>query len=153
MEASTRHLWARRVRWVWSPNVESDSSVPFRKVYPGDAHVDWLGIDGYNWGTTQSWSSWTGLAEVFRLSYGKLVDLTDKPIMIAETASTELGGDKAAWIRQGFLDEVLFRLPRVRAIIWFHEDKETDWRVDSSSASLAAYSEMAASSFYQGRLP
>ena len=144
---------ATNVRWVWSPNVESDSSVPFSKVYPGDAHVDWIGIDGYNWGTTQSWSSWTGLAEVFGLSYGKLVDLTDKPIMIAETASTELGGDKAAWIRQGFLDEVLFRLPRVRAIIYFHENKETDWRVDSSPASLAAYSEMAASSFYQGRLP
>jgi beta-mannanase len=141
------------VRWVWSPNVESDGSVSFSKVYPGDAYVDWLGIDGYNWGTTQSWSSWTGLAAVFEPSYGKLGDMTDKPMMIAETASTEFGGDKAAWIRQGFLDEALVRFPRVRAIIWFHENKETDWRVDSSPASLVAYSEVAASSSYQGRLP
>jgi hypothetical protein len=90
---------------------------------------------------------------VFEPSYGKLGDMTDKPMMIAETASTEFGGDKAAWIRQGFLDEALVRFPRVRAIIWFHENKETDWRVDSSPASLVAYSEVAASSSYQGRLP
>ncbi len=133
--------------------MESDGRVPFDKVYPGDAYVDWLGIDGYNWGTTQSWSSWTGLAEVFRPSYGKLVNMTDKPMMIAETASTELGGDKAAWIRQGFLDDVPFTFPRVRAIIRFDENKGTDWRVNSSLASLAAYSEVAASSSYQGRLP
>jgi len=151
-----RHMFdeegAANVRWVWSPNVDSDGSVPFSEVYPGDAYVDWLGIDGYNWGTTQSWSSWTGLAEVFGPSYGRLVGMTDKPLMIAETASTELGGDKAGWIRQGFFDEVLSRFPRVRAIVWFHENKETDWRVDSSPASLAAYSEVAASSSYQGRL-
>ncbi len=143
---------ATNVRWVWSPNVESDDSVPFSEVYPGDAYVDWIGIDGYNWGTTQSWSSWTGLAAVIGPSYDKLVDMTHKPMMIAETASTELGGDKAAWIRQGFFDEVPSRFPRVRAIIWFHENKETDWRVDSSPASLVAYSEVAASSSYQGRL-
>ena len=79
--------------------------------------------------------------------------MTDKPLMIAETASTESGGDKAAWIRQDFFDEVLLRFPRVRAIIWFHENKETDWRVDSSSASLRTYSDVAASSSYQGRVP
>ena len=88
----------------------------------------------------------------FLPSYGKLADMTDKPLMMAETASTELGGDKAAWIRHGFFDEVSSRFPRVRAIIWFHENKETDWRVDSLPASLVAYSEVAASSAYQGRL-
>jgi hypothetical protein len=45
------------------------------------------------------------------------------------------------------------RFPRVRAVVWFHEDKETDWRVNSSSAALAAYRKVASSSTYQGRLP
>ena len=144
---------ATNVRWVWSPNVESYDSVPFNEVYPGDAYVDWVGIDGYNWGTTQSWSSWTGLAEVFGPSYDKLAAMTGKPMMLAETASTELRGDKAAWIRQGFLHDVPSRFPRVRAVIWFNENKETDWRVNSSRASLDAYRKVAASDLYRDRLP
>jgi beta-mannanase len=144
---------AENVRWVWSPNVEYDGSVPFDKVYPGDSHIDWLGIDGYNWGTTQSWSNWTALAEVFGPSYAKLASMANKPMMVAETASTELGGGKAAWIRQGFLNDVPSRFPRIRAVVWFNENKETDWRVDSSLASLTAYQEVAASSSYQAQLP
>ncbi len=143
---------ATNLRWVWSPNVEADGSVPFSKVYPGNAYVDWLGIDGYNWGTTQPWSSWTGLAAVFGPSYEKLVDITDKPIMIAETASTELGGEKGSWIEVGFLDVMPSIFPRVEAVIWFHENKETDWRVNSSQASLDAYRKVARSDLYQGKL-
>ncbi len=148
-----RHEGAKNVRWVWSPNVEYNGSTPFANVYPGDAYVHWVGMDGYNWGTTQSWSSWMGLAEVFGPSYDKLADMTNKPMMIAETASTELGGDKAAWIRQGLLNEVPSRFPRIRAVVWFDENKETDWRVNSSRASLAAYAEVAATPSYQRRLP
>ena len=73
--------------------------------------------------------------------------------MIAETASTELGGDKAKWITQGLLTDVPSRFPRVRAVVWFQENKETDWRVNSSSSALAAYRKAASSSTYQGRLP
>jgi hypothetical protein len=27
-------------------------------LYPGDAYVDWMGVDGYNWGTSQVGSKW-----------------------------------------------------------------------------------------------
>ena len=144
---------ATNVRWVWSPNVEYNGSMPFKRVYPGDSYVDWVGIDGYNWGTSNPDSTWTRLGTIFGPSYDKLAAMTNKPMMIAETASTELGGDKVTWIRQAFLNDVPSRLPRIRAVIWFHENKETDWRVNSSSAALAAYSEVVASSSYQGRLP
>jgi beta-mannanase len=144
---------ATNVRWVWSPNVATGSSTPFAEVYPGDAYVDWVALDGYNWGTTQSWSNWQSLASVFGPSYDALVKMTNKPMMIAETASAEAGGDKAAWIRQGLLSDLPTRFPRVRAVIWFDLNKETDWRVNSSPTALAAYKEVATSPTYQGRLP
>jgi hypothetical protein len=31
------------------------------------------------------------------------------------------------------------RFPRLQAIVWFNENKETDWRMESSSTSLAAF--------------
>lgn len=148
-----RREGATNIRWVWSPNVVYPGSTPIEELYPGDKYVDWMGLDGYNWGTTRPWSSWNTLAEVFGPSYDTLASITSKPIMIAETASAEMGGEKATWIKNGMLEDVPSRLPRVRAVIWFQEGKEADWRVDSSAGSLAAYREAAAAPVYGGRLP
>ncbi len=136
------------VQWVWSPNVDWGDA-PFSAYFPGDAWVDWVGLDGYNWGT-QKQSGWRSLGQVFGSSYDRITRLSDKPVMIAETAAPERGGDKAAWIRHGFLRDIPNRLPRVRAAVWFDRTKETDWRVNSSSSALAAFREVAASPLYGG---
>jgi endoglucanase len=62
------------------------------------------------------------------------------PIVVTETASAEGHGPghaKAEWITQLF--DHLTRQGDVRAVIWFHERKERDWRVDSSAAARTAY--------------
>ena len=44
---------AHNVRWVWSPYAEDVPARPeneFEHYYPGDAYVDVLALDGYNWG-------------------------------------------------------------------------------------------------------
>jgi len=144
---------AANVRWVWSPNVACGGCSPFADLYPGDAVVDWVGLDGYNWGASQSWSRWQEFEPLFRASYDALAALTTRPMMVAETGASELGGDKATWIRQALLSDIPARFPRVQAVVWFHENKETDWRINSSPAALAAYAAAAASPLYQGRLP
>ena len=144
---------ARNVRWVWSPSIEFAGSTPLDQLYPGDAYVDWVGLDGYNWGTSQSWGQWGEFDELFIPSYRRLRSLTAKPLMIAETASTEVGGDKAGWIRRAFLDHLPHLFPNVKAVIWFHENKETDWRVSSSPEALAAFREAAHAQYFQGALP
>jgi len=143
---------ATNVRWVWSPNVLDQGSGPFAEMYPGDAYVDWVALGGYNRGPTHVYNTWRSVVEVFGYSYELLTALTNKPVMIAETASTEVGGSKSDWITMGFLAEIPTRLPKVRAAVWFHEDKETDWRVNSSPASLVAFRQVVRSPTYQGRL-
>jgi beta-mannanase len=142
---------AMKVRWVWNPSTETDA-VPYGTLYPGDAFVDWLGVDGYNGGTGMDWGGWLTAQQIFARSYQSLQMLSpSKPIMVGETASTELGGSKAAWITD-LASSLSSRFPNVRAIIWFHADKEQDWRVDSSPSSLAAWRTLIASPGYQGRL-
>ena len=51
--------------------------------------------------------------------------------------STEIGGDKAARITGMFA--WLDQHPEVRGVTWFDFAKETDWRIESSDASLAAF--------------
>ncbi len=90
---------------------------------------------------------------VFARSHNLLVSITQRPMMIAEIASAEQGGDKAAWIRQGLLHDLPTHFPHIRAVIWFDRNKETDWRVNSSPAALDAFREVVAAPSYQGQLP
>ena len=73
--------------------------MPFSHYYPGGYYVDWICIDGYNWGTNPVQPDrWKTFGEVFGLTYSTLTQISSRPIMIGETASSELGGSKAAWI-------------------------------------------------------
>lgn len=129
---------ATNVSWVWSPNVPYSVSIPLDQLYPGDAYVDLVGLDGYNFGTSTSWGTWIEPAELFSAGLAEARRLAPgKPIMIAETGSTELGGDKAAWIRDAIA--YLAAQPDVRAFVWFDFNKETDWRIASSTKAAEAF--------------
>lgn len=132
---------ATNVRWVWAPNVISPTFTPLARLYPGDRYVDVVGIDGYNWGATQpSWGSrWRSFDETFGATIRRVRLLTSKPILITETASTEVGGDKAAWI--GDTLAAFDRYPDIIGFMWFNYDKETDWRIQSSARSLRSFRE------------
>jgi hypothetical protein len=161
--AAWRHihdlLWqagATNAAFVWCPSVTLAGTSPIDAFYPGDAYVDWIALDGYNWGTSQRGRAWQTLADVFGPSYADITALTNIPMLIAETASSESGGDKADWIAQGFLNDLPHLFPRIRAVIWFDRNGatsgEADWRLDSSPSSLAAFRSVAGAALYQGRL-
>jgi hypothetical protein len=130
---------ASNVSWILAFNIHYwGESASYADLYPGDGYVDFVGLDGYNWGTTQSWSSWQSFADIFRASYNNLCNITEKNIIITEFASTEAGGNKAQWILDMFRD-VRGSFPRISGITWFNIDKETDWRINSSDAAFSAF--------------
>ena len=141
-------IGATNVTWVWCVNHESVPNVDWNRqenYYPGDAYVDWTCADGYNWGTSQTvanggWNSqWQTFDQVFEATYQRLTTLApSKPFMIGEFASSEKGGSKAAWITDA-ATRMRTSYPQLRAFIWFNMNKETDWRVESSTASLNAF--------------
>jgi hypothetical protein len=135
---------AQNVLWVFCPNSESvpnasyDPGASWNRIedyYPGDKYVDVLGIDGYNWGTTQTrakngWDSqWKEFAAIFRPAWEKLRQLApDKPIFVFETASVSQGGDKGLWIKNAFKAARAWNL---NGLVWFQVKKEYDWRINS----------------------
>ncbi len=139
-----------KIKFVWSPNVDN-GSYPFAAYFPGDAYVDYVGLDGYNWGTTGSGvGKWQSLYEVFASSYAQLTQMSTRPVMITETSSSETGGEKGPWILNGLLHTVPEKFPRIAAVIWFDRSQEDDWRIASSTASLEAYRQVVANSLYGG---
>lgn len=162
------------VRWVWNPNIVYNG-VPatLQDVYPGDAYVDWVGMNGYNWGKSVYWvscpcqSKWETFSQVFDRTYNQLVALSDKPIFIGEFASSEEGGNKAKWISDALLVQLPTNYPRVKAITWFSKiatgldtnangevepTAEVDWRVTSSRAARDAFADGVRHRYYHATL-
>ena len=125
------------VRWIWSSAAGPALREPLAQWYPGDGYVDVIGVDGYNWGTSQDWSSWVDPAALFDASLEDIRSFaTAKPVLVTEVACAEAGGSKQNWVIS--LVDYLSGQPEVTGFIWFDHDKETDWRIASSPASVTA---------------
>ncbi|HEX3042925.1 MAG TPA: glycosyl hydrolase [Solirubrobacterales bacterium] len=139
---------ATNATWVWCPNVNWKGGIEnFRAVsgqYPGDAYVDWTGLDGYNWGTNPSRSgTWQTFDQLYRASYRYLVETVapTKPMMIGEVASSEYGGSKATWIKE-MLRAVPSEYTKIRALLWFDKfDSSMDWPIETSTSATSAFAE------------
>jgi beta-mannanase len=132
---------ATNVTWVWAPNeFESYDGIPIRRLYPGDAYADWLGISGFNWGDGQRGSLWRSFDKTFSRSYPRVRAISRrKPIMLAEIGSSERGGSKAGWLRDAFAVRIP-RMPSVRAVVyWNRADEGMDWPIETSRSARAAF--------------
>ena len=101
--------------------------------------MDYISIDGYNWGKSQNWSSWKSFAQVFDDAYKALANI-DKLLFIAEISSSEKGGSKAEWIADMF-EHFRTDYSRVFAVMWFSQSKdyEGDWALNTSKAAVDAW--------------
>jgi hypothetical protein len=140
---------ASNVYLVWCPNNTSQPGDAWNNIaayYPGDQYVDWVGMDGYNWGA----ASWQTFDAVFGDIYSQLTALTAKPLMIGEFACAE-GGGKAGWISDAFL-KIRADYPRVKLFCWFNINKEKDWRIASSPSAEAAFKNSLQNAYYLARI-
>lgn len=133
-----REEGADNVRFVWCPLVPGPETSPLQRSFPGDAFVSFVGMDGYNAGNEADWGGWLSFTQVFGPLYRRLRRLSRRPVIIAETGCAEGGGSKPTWIRSAFLRQLPDRFPAVRAVVWFNERREADWRLESSDESLTA---------------
>lgn len=141
------------VSWVWCiNNIDVDDINDITRYYPGDDVVDWTAIDGYNWGSNYSFTSWKSFDEVFSSAYVKLqTHYPDKPIIIAEVGSAEPDDlPDAVWGQDGndadankskevWVDDMLKRIkssyPNIRAVSWFNINKELSWALNETAHS------------------
>ena len=134
---------ANNATWVWCPYVDIEREWNLKALYPGSRYVDWTCIDGYNWGrgSPANPRPWRSFDQIFRSTYRHVVRRVapKKPMILAELASSDYGGNKAAWIRN-MLATLPKDYPKVRGFIYFNEnDRNARWEVESSPASIRAF--------------
>ncbi len=121
---------APNVRIAWVVNhvsVPNTSENAITTYYPGDAYVDLIGINAFNFGTP-----WLSFDSLISRAVGEVLPY-HKPIYITSTASAP-GEQKAAWIREMFAS-TYFTHSTLKGFIWFNENKERDWSVWSDVSS------------------
>ncbi len=140
-----RDVGATNATWTWCVNGEYEGSLPLKGLYPGDGYVDWTCADVYNWNYV-----WRPFNEVLGPTYDTIQAVAPtKPVMIGETASSEKGGSKAAWITDMLSAQLPRNFQNVKAMVWF-EKYDQDWPIETSEASRAAFAAGIGSSYYSG---
>lgn len=135
-------LGPAQLQWVWSVNHTDNGPFTAEQYFPGDAYLDWVGIDGYNWGATQPWSAWATPEATFGPMLARVRALSSKPLTIAETAATSLTSagpsvaQKSAWVTALF---GWATTNGVGMLCWFNTDKETDWGVFDGASGDESY--------------
>jgi len=149
---------ATNVTWTWIANsIWYDPASDPSPYYPGNAYVDWAGIDSYNWGLGPAQPDrWRTPDETITPTLSVVDELThgEKPVLIAEEASSEYGGNKANWIRE-MLGDYLPHHPQIGAYVWFNWNPERngiryDWPIETSAPAQQAFREGIQSSVFVG---
>ncbi|WP_396632342.1 glycosyltransferase [Maribacter sp. R86514] len=82
------------VKWVWNPWKSSE----IEEFYPGDAYVDWLGVDILNYGSLNDDGKSYGFDDLYIPYREAFKSISDKPVLISEFGSLDLAVDQKKWI-------------------------------------------------------
>jgi hypothetical protein len=134
--------------WVWCPTAWGFAEREAHKYYPGDAYVDWVCADGYNWAPGRPGDPWRSFGHIFEDFYTFGLS-TGKPMMVSEYGCLErLPGEKAAWFEET-RTTLKERFSEIDAVVYFNSFGDgMDWRVTTSSSSLQAFKAMGADPYF-----
>ncbi|MCZ6673767.1 MAG: glycosyl hydrolase [Verrucomicrobia bacterium] len=142
-----KELECNNIQWMFSPNVlwaKRTAKKDLYNYYPGDAYVDVIGLDGYNFGDHyDKWHKWQTYEEVFESSIRACMKF-NKPLYISEIGCAD-DLRKSAWIKD-FLGKIS-KDERIKGFIYFNHfnprKQEPNWRLDSDEDSLRIFREWA----------
>lgn len=142
---------ATNVQWVWCPNASSFADGEAQAFYPGDAYVDWLCADGYNWAPGRG-DNWRSFSTIFS-SFYDWASQKNMPIMVGEFGVQEgrSPGEKAAWIID-LKDAIKTKFPLIKAVIYFNVNGDYDWRMNTSDSAYQAFKDVANDPWFDGTL-
>ena len=129
-----RNQGADNVTWLWTINADLPTTGPISSWWPGSEYVTWVGIDGYYYIPSDTFAS------VFGKTIVQVRAITDKPVLLSETAVGPSAGQSAK-ISNLFAG---MRMYQTLGLVWFDIAQNDglyhqDWRLENSPAGQAAF--------------
>lgn len=150
------------VRWVWDLTAYTFGRTDALNAdawYPGDAYVDGIGADGYNFYACRSGVSnvWRSFAQVFESAREFGLAHPSEFLTIPEWGTVEdpqVPGRKAQWIADA---QATLQSPgwdQFKAILYWNSQSPTtppcEFQVDTSQSALDAFQTMGADPYFSG---
>ena len=129
-----RQAGADNVTWLWTINSVNPSEGPIADYWPGASYVTWVALDAYYYFPHDNFTG------VFGSTIAAIRQLTNKPILISETAIGQVTG-QAANIPGLFAGVSTSGL---LGFIWFDVSQDSgiyhqDWRLEGHPDAVAAF--------------
>jgi mannan endo-1,4-beta-mannosidase len=129
-----RAAGAANVTWLWAVNSIAGAESSLSQWWPGAAYVDWTGIDGYYFQSTDTFDS------VFGSTIADIRTFSSAPLLITETAVGTTPN------RESQIDALFagVRAQDLAGLVWFDEAQHAglyhqDWRLEDDPSALAAF--------------
>jgi hypothetical protein len=158
---------ATNAMFTWCPGEGHYKPNTTPTGYPGDAYVDWVCSDGYNFNKSDAWCTthpgWCEFWEIFH--HGGVEPSVEqdfrgrKPYLVAETGSVEdplAPGRKGQWMLS-MRDRIKSDFPNLRALVYFDVDMSAytaahvNWRLDTSTSSYNGFRSLAQDAYFNTR--
>jgi len=136
------------VIWVWTSTGYSGNIATISQMYPGDAYVDWIGYDPYNFASCHS-GAWRSFDTVVGSFYTWLEDngYGDKPFMLPEYGTVADPSDPSAsgdWYADA--PAAMATHPNIKAVLeWDDVSAPCDTRLTVDPDTMAGFAKMGAS--------
>jgi mannan endo-1,4-beta-mannosidase len=130
-----RSVGALNAIWVWAVNATNiGPHEQLSQWWPGSSWVNWVGIDGYYYFSSDTYDS------VFGQTIAQIRTFSNAPVIISETG-VGVTSDRESQIASLFSG---IRADHVIGIVWFDKSQDDgvyhqDWRLEDDPAALAAY--------------
>jgi mannan endo-1,4-beta-mannosidase len=139
-----RQAGADNVTWLWTINAVSSGEGPIADYWPGANYVTWVGLDAYYYNPGDDFGT------VFGPSIAAIRQVTDEPILIAETAIGQVTG-QAATIPGLFAGASGAGL---LGLVWYDQPQDDgiyhqDWQLEGNPEAVAAFRAAAAAYLHQ----
>ena len=156
---SSKGLDPTRVQWIWSVGAIDVGQYTAEEYWVGDDYIDWLGIDGYNSGESETWSKWQWPNEVFDNMISRLRKLSPtKPLSLNEygTSSVRIRNTtdvqaKAEWLNR--MCDYMSNSSDIKMASYFNIDEQVnDWAIFGGRHGDTIWNQFTAYSAYKNCL-
>jgi Glycosyl hydrolase family 26 len=135
-----RSQGAGNVTWLWTINQDLSTTGPLTSWWPGAQYVTWVGIDGYYYRPSSTFTT------VFGETIAQVRAFTRKPVLLSEAGVGPKAGQSAK-IQDLFAG---MRQYQTLGLVWFdiaqHQGiYHQDWRIEDSPAATSAFRQSASS--------
>jgi hypothetical protein len=162
--AMWRHVRSRfdalevaNVEWCWCPQGIGEGGEyesQLAPTYPGDYHVDWVGIDQYNIDPTAP--EYYSFRQLFERTYNLITQIVPtKKMCVPEfgaVENTRLGPDVKRQFWVDMRQDLPVHFPEIKWLSVWDRNLEGNFCVDSSAASKQTYTEMVNDPYFTASL-